>query len=200
MPSNSAIKFANRISELLYLRASSSDLRLRPIREVQKQIYLHSYLAGIVAAWDSYIKSIVKEHFTLVSNPLDVRYHSIYSLLKDYADQSIKKLNTPNADNARNFLISSVGYDPLGDWIWTTRAYTAQATRERLNEIFHVRHSFAHGFTMPSYSWNTSSTGKTRLTLVSVDDSRELLKYLVQSTDIGISRNLQNVHSIMTGW
>jgi len=200
MPSNSAINFKYRISELLHLRNSAVDFRLRPIKDTQKQTYLHSYLAGVIAAWDSYIKAIVKEYMLKVSNPLDVRYHSIYTLLKDYTEQSIKKLNTPNAENSRNFLLSSVGYDPWTDWIWTPRAYTARATRDLLNEIFHVRHSFAHGFPMPSYSWNTSSSGKTRLTLTSVDNATELLKYLVLSTDDGISNHLQNVHAIVTGW
>ncbi|MEC5145792.1 HEPN domain-containing protein [Chitinophaga sp. 212800010-3] len=200
MPSNSAIKFHDRIGDLRHLRSLAIDSRIQPIQEKQKQVYLHSYLTGIVAAWDTYVKAITKEYLALISLPTDVRYMAVYNLLVGYTSTSIEKLNTPNADNVRNFLISTTGYDPISDWIWKARSLNGHQTRERLNEILKVRHSFAHGFSMPSYTWNQSKAGKTRLTTKAVDDATTLLSFLVQACDKGLKITLSTTHGIRVTW
>lgn len=200
MPSNSAIKFNRRLNELLHLREIAIDVRIKPIQHQQKQVFLHSYLTGIVAAWDTYIKSIIKEYLSLITQPSDLRYNAIFSLLSKYALTSVDKLNTPNFENTRNILISTTGYDPINDSIWAIRNFNAIDTRERLNEILKVRHSFAHGFSMPSYSWNRSSSGQVRLTTIAVDDCKALLAFLVKQYDKGLRNNLRLVHGIDPGW
>ena len=200
MPSLSAYKFQQRVNSLIYLRAISVEPRIRPITEHQKQIYLHSYLTGLVAAWDAYLKAVIKEYLSLTSNPLDVRYSAIYSLLNTYATTALGKFNTPNSENSRKILINATGYDPIGDWIWTAKGLTAIQTREYLNEILKVRHSFAHGFTMPAYLWTQSSTGKVRLTATAVDKVCLFLSFLVTQTDQGLQQTMITVHTINPSW
>lgn len=200
MPSNSAVKFNERISDLVHLRAIAVDNRIKPIQDQQKQVYLHSYLTGIVAAWDTYIKSVVKEFLTIVAMPTDIRYHAIYTSLEAFALSSIKKLNTPNFDNTRNILSSITGYDPIGDAVWSARGFNGLDTRDRLNEILQVRHSFAHGHPMPSYTWNRSSSGSVRLTTIAVDDCKALIMFLVKTYDNGLKRAILTTHRIDPGW
>lgn len=200
MPSHSANKFKSRIDELMHLRNISTDHRIMPISQAQKQVVLHSYLAGVVATWDMYIKSLVKEFLQNLSNPLNVHYNSIYVLLNLHIEKSIGKFNTPNFENTRNLLIDCTGYDPFAHWIWTRRGFNQLQTKERMNEILKIRHSFAHGFSMQTYNWNSSPTGKTRLTLTIVNDVCALFKYLVLVTDQGIATTLKVNHGITVSW
>lgn len=200
MPSIAAIQFTSRQTDLAFLRSIAIDSRLKPIADTQKQIFLHSYLTGVVASWDAYIKAVIKEYLGLITQPTDIRYHSIYTLLHKYASTSIEKLNTPNFDNTRNILISTTGYDPIGDCVWTPRGFSAIATRDRLNEILKVRHSYAHGFMMPSYSWNRTPTGHVRLTTTAVDDCKSLITFLVKQYDKGLNNIMISNHSITSGW
>lgn len=186
--------------DLVHLRNAVNDVRIRPVGEQQKQVFLHSYLTGVVAAWDAYIKAVIKEYLGKITDPTDVRYSALYDLLNAFALASLEKLNTPNFENTRNVLISTTGYDPFADCVWTVRGLSGLATRERLNEILKVRHSFAHGFPMPSYTWNRSSSGQIRLTVIAVDDCRALLSFLVKKYDRGLGNTMQRIHGIDPRW
>lgn len=200
MPSLSRNRFQTRLNDLEYLRKLISDTRIKPLKNHQKQIYLHSYLAAIVASWDAFLKSISKEYLSTINNPADVRYNALFRSLEQFALTKLNKFNTPNFENTRNLLLEITGYDPLGDTIWIPRRFTGIQTRDRLNEILKVRHSFAHGSTMPSYSWNRSSSGVVRLTASSVDDCRSLIEYLVIRYENGLQTLLISTHGINPGW
>ncbi|MEH2169888.1 MAG: hypothetical protein V7K41_25205 [Nostoc sp.] len=94
-------------------------------------------------------------------------------------ERSLKQFNTPNADNSRNLLFQYTGYDPINDWVWSKRSMNALVTRQMLNDILQVRHSFAHGFPIPAFSWTQTPTGKVRLTAKAIKDVDALLQYLV---------------------
>ena len=91
--------------------------------------------------------------------PLRVDYHAIHEVARMAGERAMERFNTPNWENARNFLIATTGYDPISDWTWPRRGMGVQDVKERLNQILRVRHSFAHGFAIPSYSWTTSKRG-----------------------------------------
>ena len=200
MPSVAATKYYNRLDDLDHLRSLAIDARLRPISRKQKQVYLHSYLAATVASWDSYVKAIVTEYCIIIANPLDIKYHSVQTLLQNYIKGKLEKFNTPNFENTRNLLIESTGYDPLPDWIWQHRNFTSLQTRQRLNEILKVRHSFAHGFDMPLFAWNQNNSGRARLTMSVVDDVRMFLCFLVDITDRKISNHLNTIYNANVNW
>ena len=76
-----------------------------------------------------------------------------YTIAQQAAERDLDRFNTPNWENTRNLLIQCTGYDPINDWIWNRGGMSGLQVHNRLNEILHVRHSFAHGFNIPAYDW-----------------------------------------------
>lgn len=200
MPSLSAIKYQSAVIKARILRDTATNPCLRPITVDQTQVYYHASLAAFVAAWETYIENLVREFFQATADPLNTKFHVIHSIARDTADRALERFNTPNADNTRNLLIQASGYDPIGDWVWSARRMNGVATRCRLNEILKVRHSFAHGFPIPAFTWNQTSTGRVRLTAKSIDDVQAFFKFLVTTTDSGMKRHIEINYSITLSW
>ncbi|MEH2315587.1 hypothetical protein [Nostoc sp.] len=76
----------------------------------------------------------------------------------------------------------------------------AFATRQMLNDVLQVRHSFAHGFSILAYSWTQTPIGKVRLTAKAIKDVDALLQYLVAVTDLGMKQNIQIIYGIVAPW
>jgi hypothetical protein len=76
----------------------------------------------------------------------------------------------------------------------------ALATRLRLNEILKVRHSLAHGFAMPGYSWTQATTGETRLTVGELAWTRAFFNHLVTTTDLGLRTHLGTTYGVVPSW
>ena len=188
MPSIAAHTYTNSAGRVDVLRKVAIDPRLRPISRQDTQIYYHAALAALVAGWDAYINNVVREFYGEVSNPLDVKFQAIYTVAQANSERTLGRFNTPNYENTRSLLISCTGYDPISDWVWSQKNMGRRQVRERLNEILQVRHSFAHGFSMPNCSWNESSSGHTRLTSKVIQDVEAFLSHLVNATDMGLSQ------------
>jgi hypothetical protein len=200
VPSPAALKYDLVAQKARILRDTATDIRLRPILNSHTQIYYHSALAMFVAGWETYIEELVRNFFDVTANPLNPQFYAVHSLAKNAAERSLKQFNTPNADNSRNLLVQYTGYDPINDWVWSKRNINALATRQMLNEILQVRHSFAHGFPIPANSWTQTSTGKVRLTAKAIKDVDGLLKYLVGVTDVGMKQHIQTIYGIFAPW
>lgn len=186
MPSVAISGFRKSVVSADSLRATASDSRLRPIKTSTKNDFLHAALAAYVAAWDSYLNTVVKEFIDKTSSPLDVEYSGIHARYADFANRSLEKFNTPNSNNSRVLLIQCTGYDPIGDWIWQRANMNGLQVRDFLDQILKVRHSFAHGFPIPSYDWTVTPTGKRQLSASSIDKVRSFLTHLVSVTDKGL--------------
>ena len=195
MPSRAADKFEIGLERATVLYRTVGHAGLRPQQREDADAILHAALAAGCAAWNFYVPNLIRDFLTSTANPLDIQYHALHSVLTQVSEDQIYKFNTPNADNARNLLISLTGYDPFSDWIWPERGLNAIATRERLKEILKVRHSFAHGFTMPSYPWTTGPGGTALLKKDAVKMTFALFKNLVRRTDRGMRDHLLTVYS-----
>ncbi|MEH2071405.1 MAG: HEPN domain-containing protein [Nostoc sp.] len=200
MPSSAASRYHKAAYKARVLRNTATDPRLRPILNSQTQVYYHSALAMFVAGWEAYIEELVRNFFDVTANPLDPQFHAVHSIAKNAAERSLKQFNTPNADNSRNLLFQYTGYDPINDWVWSKRSMNGLATRQMLNDILQVRHSFAHGFPIPAFSWTQTPTGKVRLTAKAIKDVDALLQYLVAVTDLGMKQNIQIIYGIVPPW
>lgn len=166
----------------------------------ESQIYYHSALAFLTAAWEAYVENLTRSFIGIVANPLDPKYLIIHGILLDRLEEFLKKFNTPSADNCRRLLVNYTGYDPIGDWVWTARRMGAVATRGRLDEILKVRHSFAHGFSIPTLSWTQSPSGRIRLTAIAIDDVNAFFKFMVKATDDGMRDYIESNFGVSTGW
>jgi hypothetical protein len=200
MPSNAAIRFragVERSEKILDLVGSS---RLRPQSRDESVNFSHAALASLVAAWDTYLNTLIDEFYTSILDPTDPKFHSLYTVAKNNADRAKKKFNTPNYENSRNLLIELTGFDPLPVWVWTDKSMTPLLVNERLNEILKVRHSFAHGFSIPPYSWAASRSGRVVLRVDAVRFVRSFFIHLVTETDIGMSRFLAQNYQVHVIW
>lgn len=200
MPSPAAVRFGDGLKRADKLIKLVGDLRLRPQTRADSVDFSHAALAALVAAWDAYLNKIVDDFYVATSNPLDTKYHSVHSLAKTASERALKKFNTPNYENSRNLLIEWTGFDPLPWWVWPSKSMTPLLVQQRLNEILKIRHSFAHGFSIPNYAWATSGAGKVELKVDAVRSTRSLLNQLVIQTDKGLSDFLSSDYSVAVGW
>jgi RiboL-PSP-HEPN len=199
-PSPSAVSYFTAIEKTGILRRVANDNRLRPIPKDHKQAYYHAALAVSVAAWDAYIKNLVLNFYTEVTDILIAKYHALHTVTSNLAGVALSRFNTPNAENSRNLLIQYTGYDPIGDWIWPAARMNGQQVRDRLNEILKVRHSFAHGFGLPAYSWTRSRSGHIRLTNEAIQNTEAFLNNLVTRTDRGMQEHINTQYGATVLW
>ncbi len=200
MASPAATKFSIALEKAICLRDTVNSSTDPPISSQNKQVYYHAALTANVSAWDSYINQIVNDFYDLISNPIDLKYQAIFLISKSNSDRSLQKFNTPSFENSRNLLVYHTGYDPINDWVLPQRSMNSLAVKNRLNEILKVRHSFAHGFSMPNYLWNQSPTGKIRLTKRILIDIESFLKSLVRNTDKGMKLHIRTAYGIISHW
>lgn len=200
MPSPAAISFIETLSRAKRFRALAQDERLRPLARTDSRLYLHAALASCVATWESYIERLITNFFAETIDTQIAKFLAMHSLLRALAQTAGEKFNTPNWENARTLLVDYTGYDPINDWIWTARNMKGPQVRERLNEILKVRHSFAHGFAMPAYHWNTSTAGQVRLTTATIVEAEAFFVNLVQRTDMGMRDHIRTNYNPQVSW
>jgi len=188
MPSPAAIKYFDEIQRAQILRKVANDPRLKPISHTEKQIYYHAALAASVATWEAYINHLVREFFNVTSDPFIPKFNTLHTITRDLAEIALERFNTPNWENTRRLLVQYTGYDPINDWVWTSHQMGVQQVQERLNQILKVRHSFAHGFAIPAFSWTQSNTGTVRLTSQTLIKNEAFFKNLVRQTDKGMKQ------------
>jgi hypothetical protein len=200
LPSRSAIAYKNQSSSAFALGRYVLDEKFAASLPNSKQIPLHASLAAHVAAWEYYIENIALEFLDVTSNPLDQKFHLFHELLRKNCEEKLKHFNTPNAENSRELLIAISGFDTWQYWIWRRRNKNALETRELLNQVLKVRHSFAHGFQMPKFDWNSSSMGRCRLSTNSLELVGALFKFLVRTTDAAMANHLKENHQVEVSW
>lgn len=199
MPSYAAQKFHSLAERARYFQAIASDKRIRPLSRIHSESYYHAALAAHVAAWEAYIEQLVRDFYAATFDATQ-KFQAMHTIAKGLADETIKTFNTPNFDNARTLLTKYTAYDPYSDWIWPRRSMGVLQVQERLKEILKVRHSFAHGFSIPQYSWNTLPSGRCRLTRKSLEMVDAFFLNLVLRTDRGIKQHIQSIYGIVVTW
>lgn len=203
MPSTAKIKFDRLISKADLLRIHAGSLRRKSDIDA-KIVFLHAALTAQVAAWDVYVKAVALEYFAATSDATNARFMAMHSLLQGRMAEAAKKLNTPNSENSRNHLLIYTGFDPWPTWINTkfgnNLLINSLMVRNRIDEIFTLRHSFAHGLSMPSHSWNTNSSGVAHLNCQIVRQTGAFISDVCQKTDNGFAQYIAIQHSIAKPW
>lgn len=166
----------------------------------ERHVLLEASVAAGVAAWDSYVKEAVRAFLQASYPPSGYGAQAAHELLVGLANDRLNRFNTPNSDNVRMLLMSVTGYDPWPDWVYARRNLNSLQMRGRLDEILKVRHSFAHGHAMPSFSWNTNRLGAVQLNTKAVSDVLAIIHILTITTDQGLTRRLRSVHGVVGQW
>ena len=164
------------------------------------QVYYHASLTAYVAAWEAYINGLVGGFYDVIADSSNPIFQAIYAIARGAAERALERFHTPNSENTRSLLVQYTGYDPINDWVWTRRGMGGLQVRERLNEILHVRHSFAHGFDMRSYNWTQSLSGRVRLTSKIIQETEAFFKNLVDATDSGMTVHINQTYGISSIW
>lgn len=199
MASHSFVSFSRSLTSGTRIRETATDARLRPISHEAKRVFFHASLAAHVAAWDSYLNNVVREFLEATRKPLDPEYSAAHAALEGFVERSLQRFNTPNAENSRTLLVDCTGYDPINDWNWPRGRLNATETRELLNQVLKVRHSFAHGFEIPGYEWTTTPSGQRRLTAKALERIEAFLLHLAKVSDRGLALHARSMYPSCSG-
>lgn len=203
MPSHAFAKYVVLRNNAEHLINHAARLR-KKADDSAKSIFLHAALAAHTAAWDAYIKALVDDYYNAISRPLDHAYAAIHLIARKRMDAAKEKLNTPNSENSRNFCLEYTGFDPWTSWARVGGRFgvsnSSLHVRERLNEIFKVRHSFAHGFTMPIYAWNQDPSGSARLNCNVLRNTSLFFGGIVKETDAGMASHIMLQRGGLKPW
>lgn len=189
-----------RFSDILLRADTITEVGLSGLsREKLQGLYGAAFTAQ-VAAWNAYVVALVEAFYGEVADPALATFHAMHTISSAHSRQQLERFNTPNSENTRNLLVLCTGYDPWNDWAWARSNLNALQVRMRLNEILKVRHSFAHGFTMPAFAWNQTPQGDTRINRRLLNWNRAFLNHIVAKTDHGMKAHLQNTYNRALTW
>ncbi|WP_414882646.1 hypothetical protein [Pseudomonas sp. IT-P2] len=195
--------YGSQRSKADYLISHAGQLRRAKLHK-EKAILLHAALAAHVAAWDSYVKRLMREKYGAIFSTVSPGYGTLHEISRRRTEKAIEKLNTPNAENVRNFMMECSDFDPWPSWInirfGSATLPASIMVTNRLNEVFKVRHSFAHGFTMPMFPWNTGRAGSAHLDCGTLRSVSGFLNDLAIATDSGFSIHIASRFAIAKPW
>jgi hypothetical protein len=202
MASAARNNFRRAVDRAILLRkACCQQRRGRRLSDDVRQVHYHSHLAACVAAWEAYIESIVLEFLDRSSRPLDPAFSELRNLLRDCAVSANKKFNTPNWNNSRNHIIRYTGFDPIASWSTAQKGSSSISSKTFLDDILLVRHSFAHGFPLPStVPWLIVDGSQRLLSVRNLKEVESFLKSLTAATDAGLNARLSRVFAVHVNW
>lgn len=192
MPSPAASTYTTSASHIQTLRRAATDRRLRPMSRDEIRVYYHAGLTAYVAAWNAYIKNLVRDFYDVIVDPSDPKFRAIYTIARKRAENALTRFNTPNSENTRNILVWYTGYDPINTLLWIQRG--------KLDDIVEVRHSFAHGFDIPSNTWMQSLSRRGHLTSKAIQDTEAFFRNLVNVTDSGMKTHIESTYGLTGIW
>jgi hypothetical protein len=191
---------ARSMARLLVAAAVKPPKEITAIDQ-HKSTCLHAALAMLVAAWEAYLERLVREAQQAVADSTNAKLSAALSPLANLTEKEIRRFNTPNAENSRTLLFAHTGYDAINDWQWVAGGLNGIQARTRLDEILQIRHSFAHGYAIPTnIAWakNRNLPGALNVsTLRSVD---RFLSHLVRETDRGLAAYLSTRFGVSLRW
>ena len=192
MSSPAALKYTASANRIQTLHRTATDRRLLPMSHDEIQVFYHAALTAYVAAWNAYIKNLVGDFYDVIADASDPKFRAIYIIARGRAENALTRFNTPNAENTRNILVWHTGYDPINTLFWIQR--------RKLDDIVEVRHSFAHGFDMPSNTWTQSLNRQGRLTNWGIHETKDFFKNLVEVIDKGMKVHIESTYGLASIW
>ena len=127
----------------------------RPAPQVLDQAFtdeclLRAAIAHAVGCWEGYIEGALPEFVSKTRVQAHRRAWTLIVQFESLVDKLTRDLNTPNWEKSRELILNVTGMDPYSSWIWAPRFANQTDTKAFFDGILQVRHSFAHGFPVPS--------------------------------------------------
>lgn len=172
----------------------------------------HSALnrAGVVfcvASWQSYVTNVTIEAYKEIDlqimaseNNVPPWVSNIFNTNRKSLEREIRRFNTPNAGNVREFFVNTLNFDPNDNWGIKTkndRKWRKNDISTILNFWLSVRHSIAHGSNLPEDTRNGPNKNKKfSITHQSLLDCRDFFDFLANITDDDINSYMEEKFSI----
>lgn len=180
------------------LRAFVGTLQQGRTQELVDQTCLIAAVASAVGAWEGYLEGVLKEFVAKTRVFAQSRAWPLIAQFEVMVQKATNALNTPNWDKSREILIHVAGVDPYASWIWAPKFSSQPDTKEFFDGLMAVRHSFAHGFAVPSNIKELGQGG--RLTVVYAGEVLDCLQFFASATDQLLEHELKYKHGSPAGW
>ncbi len=162
------------------------------------QCLLKAAVAQAVGCWEGYIEAVLPEFVSKTRVQAHRKAWTLIVQFESLVDKLVSDLNTPNWDKSRDLILTIAGVDPYGSWIWSPRFTNQTDTKAFFNGILDVRHSFAHGFAVPS---NVPGLALARhLDPGYVVDATCCLEFFATTVDELLEHELTHRHACVVGW
>ena len=162
------------------------------------QCVLRAAIAQAVGCWEGYIEGALPEFVYKTRVQAHRKAWTLIVQFESLVDKLTGDLNTPNWDKSRELILSVTGMDPYASWIWAPRFTNQTDTKAFFDGILKVRHSFAHGFSVPTGVPGLAGAGK--LDVAYVTDAVVCLGFFAKQTDDLLEHELTHRHGCSTGW
>jgi|SRR5665213_739719 len=152
MASKASIRFENKLKDvhaLLDIHGDISGSR-RGRREAKLRVLHKASIALLVAAWETYIESLLEEGVLFISGSAlsgteaEVHYDELQLLIKENVQQAVRRLNTANAENVQVLFRNCFGIEDIRE-SWGRTGLDWKKAYLALNQLLRERHSIVHG-------------------------------------------------------
>jgi hypothetical protein len=207
MPSNASNQFSNLIAYVDQLITAHGKIQSGRGRRHEQEAIHRAGVVLVVAAWESYVETVLKEAFASVvasaaGGPSWASH--ILKLKEAEVKKAAGEFNTPNAENVQRMFKAALDFDPIPAWKWRApqRNWNSNQMKERLNAWVRIRHSVAHGGELPNnITWiQAPTTHKPRLHLPLLKDCKAFFEHVVDQTDQAFRSWLINHHGVAAPW
>lgn len=162
------------------------------------QCLLQAAIAQGVGCWEGYVEAVLPEFVSKTRVQAHRKAWTLIVQFESLVDKLASDLNTPNWDKSRELISIVTGMDPYASWIWAPRFTNQTDTKAFFNGILDVRHSFAHGFAVPTDIPGLVIPGQ--LDSAYVADATICLEFFAATVDKLLEHELTHRHACVGGW
>lgn len=162
------------------------------------QCLLKAAIAQAVGCWEGYVEAVLPEFVSKARVQAHRKAWTLIVQFESLVDKLASDLNTPNWDKSRELILNVTGMDPYASWIWGPRFTNQTDTKSFFNGILDVRHSFAHGFAVPTNVPGLTTPGQ--LDSAYVADATACLEFFAAIVDSLLEHELTHRHACTAGW
>lgn len=208
MPSSALRNFDELMASVDQLIAIHARIQSGRGRRHRQEAIHRAGVVLTVAAWQTYVEKVALEALAQIERGIEVDEHgdptpvwvrASFRFRKPAVSKTVGDFNTPNSQNVWRLFDWSFGFDPRPHWVWDSprRHWSTQQFSNRTDDWLRIRHSIAHGNTLPNnLAWIQNNSGTARLTLSLLQECQRHFRELVRRTDRAFIRFLRREYRI----